>query len=1065
MPVHIYLAPAAGGKTAWVLASVRRAAANLRRIPLVVVATPLQAQSLRARLAAAGGAMGVQIVTFDGLYAAVLQQVQVVYTELDEPVRYRLLRAVLDDLAARGVLHFYHNLVARPGFIAAIEGLLGELKGAGVRPSQLAAAIAALGAPVRLAELSAIYAGYQSLLDANGWTDRPGVAWLALAALRKPARTPLSWGPLYFDGFDSFTVVQRAVISALATQVDELGVLLTGTPTAAEQSPYLLFGETAALLSCELAVPLMSLPAPASIAQPNHALRPLAERLFVPHVDDAAIGAPVTMMAAADRAGEARAALRWLKQRVVLDKMRPHELLLLARNVPAYRDLVAQIAAEFGMRVHSSGHLPLAANPAVANLLELLHLMLPDPHDGQPLLPRRRVVEAWRSPYFDWSADDDSPGIAAGDADALDVLARRFLVLRGLAQWREAFALATAAAERAPAAEGAPAAVEYALAERFARFVACLTPPPAARLLRDFVCWLEDLIGVDPFLSPNAAAGEATADAGFTLAMVARIRAGAPALQERDVAALRCFKDVLRGLVQAEQAISSARGEIVAAAGIDYGRFLAELDGAVAVARYEPVHNRSGSILLADLNEARGVSYRAAAMLGLGEGELPHRRSEDPFLRDSDRQLLRSRGAPLEDSTRTFDREWFYLSIGRAREQLLLCRPRLAENGAPWEPSSYWQAVERLAGVQPLVVRGEQRLDLREAASLPELVAGAHHHPAAAAWLLLHAPATVSAVRQGAACVAACADRRAREERSILDNFLGDDRSSLAALQPSLQQWSPSRLERYRACPYWFYLSHVLHLEQRDEPEEGANFAQTGNLYHRIFEQLYRSVSDTTDLAQLLANLPAVAKSVLDAAPQEEGFRVTAWWGQVRSEIEANIAASLQALAAYDGAPCAFEQYFGRERPLTITVADLTFTVSGVIDRIDRRPDGSLRIIDYKTGVSDYSNEKALVEGRRLQLALYALAAQDALAMGTVSDGFYWFVHKACSGWSMAEFQDPATAAAGPAAAIALARIHAVDAVSRARRGEFAPQPPALGCPDYCTAAAFCWRYRPKYMG
>jgi hypothetical protein len=216
----------------------------------------------------------------------------------------------------------------------------------------------------------------------------------------------------------------------------------------------------------------------------------------------------------------------------------------------------------------------------------------------------------------------------------------------------------------------------------------------------------------------------------------------------------------------------------------------------------------------------------------------------------------------------------------------------------------------------------------------------------------------------------------------------------------------------------------------------------------------------------VLAVLPDVAKAVLDAAPEQEGFRVTAWWAQTRAEIEANVHASLAALAAYDGTPAAFELRFGRQAPLQIVAGATAFTVSGVIDRVDRRADGTLRIVDYKTGVSDYDSPKALVEGHRLQLVLYALAAEQALQLGQVSDGFYWFAHKArSSSWSLAEFEDPATGAVGPAAAMELALSHAAAAVDGARRGEFAPQPPDLGCPDYCAAAAFCWHYRPKFTG
>jgi RecB family exonuclease len=65
------------------------------------------------------------------------------------------------------------------------------------------------------------------------------------------------------------------------------------------------------------------------------------------------------------------------------------------------------------------------------------------------------------------------------------------------------------------------------------------------------------------------------------------------------------------------------------------------------------------------------------------------------------------------------------------------------------------------------------------------------------------------------------------------------------------------------------------------------------------------------------------------------------------------------------------------EVPFSFFVADPTIRPSGVkiggrIDRVDLRPDGTIEIIDYKTG-SNMPSEKELVTN--LQLTLYALAA------------------------------------------------------------------------------------------
>jgi hypothetical protein len=61
------------------------------------------------------------------------------YTELSEPVQYRLIRAVVDALPLR----HYAPLVGRPGFIQVAQELVGELKAARIWPAD--ATVAAMG--------------------------------------------------------------------------------------------------------------------------------------------------------------------------------------------------------------------------------------------------------------------------------------------------------------------------------------------------------------------------------------------------------------------------------------------------------------------------------------------------------------------------------------------------------------------------------------------------------------------------------------------------------------------------------------------------------------------------------------------------------------------------------------------------------------------------------------------------------------------------------------------------------------------------------------------------------
>ena len=390
-----------------------------------------------------------------------------------------------------------------------------------------------------------------------------------------------------------------------------------------------------------------------------------------------------------------RAALRWLKALLVREGYRLDEVALLARDLEPYRPYLAEVAAEFGLPLHLAGGQPLATNPAVAALLNLLALPATN-------WPRRPLLDALACPYFDWSGH----GIGPEEVRGLDTVARAGLVIAGLDQWREALdrLAGLRSARRSPAADATkiwlrptcpPASKRAALQACLEAVVARLNPPPGGTL-RDYAAFVEDLIGEDPKLASRFRSDLDAED--DSLRVVARAWESL-ATAERDVAALRRFKDVLRGLVLAEAILPEPDEQPVPT---DYARFFAELRGAVEATTYEPPAPPPGSaILAAPLLHARGLSFRAVALLGLSEGEFPQPEREDPLLTEADREALRAAGLPLESRLQGDEASLFYEAVTRARERLLLTRPYLADDGQAWEPSPYWDEVQRLVEAPP----------------------------------------------------------------------------------------------------------------------------------------------------------------------------------------------------------------------------------------------------------------------------------------------------------------------------------------------------------------------------
>jgi RecB family exonuclease len=299
---------------------------------------------------------------------------------------------------------------------------------------------------------------------------------------------------------------------------------------------------------------------------------------------------------------------------------------------------------------------------------------------------------------------------------------------------------------------------------------------------------------------------------------------------------------------------------------------------------------------------------------------------------------------------------------------------------------------------------------------------------------------------------------------------LADQRKQLADKFGPDHLWSPSRLETYGTCPHMFYVSYLLGLEAREPPAAGLDAAQLGLILHEVLEEVYGEAEDPTDTESVLEALDRIVSPIMDRAPDRYGFRPTPLWEIERGQYAEALRETVRALAEVGEGwtPAEYEMRFGfsPSAPLELEIDGKTVRVRGMIDRLDRKEDGGLRVIDYKTG-SGRLSVRELDEGRRIQLPLYALAAQDALDLGKVVEGFYWAILAAKrSSLRLSNYRAPEEAGGtGPEAAYDTARRHISRIVDGVQTGRFEPVPPPGGCPSYCPAAAWCWRYQPQAGG
>jgi len=1011
---RLLLAPAGHGKTEFVISQIRDIKASEPFAPVtVIVPNAIQARGFRQRLSAAGGALGVEVFTFHSLYAELLICAGQPIPLLLDPVRIRLLRFIVDDLCERGKfplpkgegqgdgIRYYAALRDKPGFITLLRNTIEELKRARITPDVFSTSVKGLSA--RLEEIALIYSAYQNWLQTQNWADNEGRGWLSAIAIESNLKLGTDIRLLAVSGFDEFNPTQLAVLSLLANRAKETLITLTGDTRSehSQRTAHHRFHRAQAAIISNLNLQPEAMDS-SSMLTPS--IANIESRLFeAAKTSEISETSEVYFIEAQTRALEVRSALRWIKACVIRDRMKLSDVAILARDLEPYHAFLEEVADEFGIPLHIAGGQPLIENPAIAALMTLLSLPVND-------FPRRALLDSWRSPYFDFSGH----GIDSREASitTLDEISRAGRVSQGLAQWREAFEMwrkKKAATDEDGESLNTSAQDEH-LEEKFESFISLLTPSAQAEI-KEYVAFIESIIGDDPALATIYSSKES---AGLNI--VGRARDN-ESTSERDVAALRAFKDVLRGLTLTESVLPSDS--------LAYKDFFNDLRGAVEAATYS--FTPESGVMAASVLDARGLSFQAVALMGLSEGEFPKQEREDILLRESDRAFLRERGLPLETKLHGEEATLFYQAVTRARQKFLLTRPYLADDGQAWEPSPFWAEIKRLTGNQPAArVRGDARLeDATEAASKVEWVESAQDFDVQ--------------IKNGSEALRARMNPKAE---GIYEGELFD----LSERFGASHGWSASRLESYGTCPFEFFIAYGLELEPREEAEDGYDVRILGSMLHKILEDVYGGQS-----------LNNAAQKVFATAPQEYGFRPTALWTQQQAELIRALKKTIEVLneASQGFTPHTMEARFGMGQPslvLKTSIGDIR--LHGYIDRLDSAPDGSLRVIDYKTGGAAISANH-LKEGRRLQLPIYALAARDALGLGEVTSGFYWHIQKAeASSLKLEKFDG------GASGAFETAIAHVTNHVKGIRAGHFEPKPPGDGCPSYCPATNFCWKYR-----
>ena len=437
-------------------------------------------------------------------------------------------------------------------------------------------------------------------------------------------------------------------------------------------------------------------------------------------------------------------------------------------------------------------------------------------------------------------------------------------------------------------------------------------------------------------------------------------------------------------------------------------------------------------VFVAPLNLAAAMSFDVAHIVGMIEGAVPPAVRDDPLIPERDRELAggSAAGLPVQQQRKDDDR-YDYLAALATAPEYTLSYPVADPAGQRENFPSRWflEEASRLEGMPVFsntlpqlsgsswltrILSMERSLDTTWSVSPADAhdynmerlqtwkTAGlnTNHHPLTQDSLL------AASIRLGSA----------RQDRKFTewDGNLSVSDANFASMLTDRPQ-SPTSLERWAKCPFSYFLGSVLRLSAEEDPEDIYDITplERGSLVHAILEDFIEAARNEGSLpgpseawsARHRTELRRIAEKHFAAAEARGVTGKAVLWQIARDEmlidLDAFLDEDLRMRRQYGVSPIGVEAEFGigsagwQPAGLTLPGGDRV-TFRGKIDRVDASESGDrVLVLDYKTGGS-YLYRKLkddpIDRGQRLQLAIYSLAARQALGKNADVSAAYWFV-------------------------------------------------------------------------
>jgi RecB family exonuclease len=263
--------------------------------------------------------------------------------------------------------------------------------------------------------------------------------------------------------------------------------------------------------------------------------------------------------------------------------------------------------------------------------------------------------------------------------------------------------------------------------------------------------------------------------------------------------------------------------------------------------------------------------------------------------------------------------------------------------------------------------------------------------------------------------------------------------------------YSVTSLDRYQQCPFKYFAADVLSLEEEPDDRPGLSVQERGQFVHEVFRDYFerwsgsgRGAIDAMNVGDARALFAEVAEAHLQSLPESErplertrlmGSIAGGGLGERAFRFEASREAPIvERLLEF--------QLDGRYEP-----GGRAVRLRGTADRLDLLADGTLRLLDYKTGKASNARDT-------LQIPVYAFCAEQRLAGHR---GRTWEVSEAgYLAFGRAEPYVAVVSGGDRAEAIAKATEGLIETVEQIESGAFPVTPDEPHMCKYCGYSAVC---------